>query len=126
MIDEEEYGWENWTTENYLSGQVVPVTVTGLYPDIYSSYYIVNNDIKITKKHKFFASVDGIIWGWIDSSELKIGDKLLDIDKNIIEVESIEHILEPLQVVTLNVEDIDNYFAGQSHILLHNNEVVKN
>jgi hypothetical protein len=36
----------------------MPVTVTGVIKDTYYQYYIIN-DIKITKKHPFFASTDG-------------------------------------------------------------------
>jgi hypothetical protein len=125
MIDEEEPGWENWTTENHLSGEIVPVTVTGVKQDAYSSYYLINNDIKITKQHRFFASTDAITWTWIDSTDLKVGDKLLDIDKNIIEITSKLYIQEALHVVVLDVETTDNYFVGQSNILIHNSDEFK-
>jgi hypothetical protein len=44
----------------------------------------------------------------------------MDIDKNIIEVTSVVFVQEPLNVVTLDVEEVDNYFAGTANILVHN------
>jgi hypothetical protein len=127
MLDEEVPGWEQWTTDIPTSGELVPVTVTSTRKDFYTSYYLINNDIKVTKMHKFFASTDGLTWGWIDSSDLQVGNKLLDVNKNIIEIASKLYIQEALDVIVLNVEQTDNYFAGQSNILIHNqDDVVKN
>ena len=120
MIEEEVPGWEQWTTNEPTTGELVPVIVNHTRKDYYTSYYLINNDIKITKMHEFFASTDGLTWGWIDSSDLKVGDKLLDVDKNIIEITSKLYITEPLNVIVLDVETTDNYFAGQSNILIHN------
>jgi hypothetical protein len=124
MIDEEVEGWEQWTTNTPIIGELVPVTVTNVRKDFYTSYYLINNDIKITKLHRLFASTDGSTWTWIDSSDLEVGYKLLDINKNIIEITSKLQVTELLDVIILDVENTDNYFAGQSSVLIHNTDEV--
>jgi hypothetical protein len=126
MIDEDIPGWENWKTSDPLSGIIIPVTVVFAAKDTYDSYFIINNEIKITKKHRFFANngVD-ISWSWIDSSELQQGYKIMSINKEIIVISSIELINKKISVVTLDVEETDCYFAGTSGILVHNQDVSK-
>ena len=119
MLDEEVPGWEQWTTDIPTSGELVPVTVTSAVKDTYHEYYIINNDIKVTKSHPFFASTDGITWGWIDTPNLKVGDKMMDVNKNTIDIDSISFVIGAIDVVTLDVENEDNYFAA--NILVHNN-----
>ena len=92
--------------------------------DSYSSYYLINNDLKITKEHPVYVHRNNE-WSWIDSSEIEIGDGLLGLDGKITPVETKTFLEEHIDVVTLNVEDIDNYYAGKVPVLIHNVEVVK-
>jgi hypothetical protein len=51
MIDEDIPGWEDWTESIEVEGMIKPVKVTFTKYDSYHEYYIINNDIKITKRH---------------------------------------------------------------------------
>jgi hypothetical protein len=124
MIDEDIPGWEEWKTDSPNEGMIIPVTLNSVKKDTYHSYYLINNSIKITIKHPFFASRDGLTWGWIDTPDLKVGDKVFTIDKEVISISSIEFIEDTINVVTLNVEEVDCYFATENNILVHN-DIVK-
>ena len=41
-------------------------------------------------------------------------------DGNLVEVTSIEKIEEEMHVVSIDVEDFDNYFAGETPVIIHN------
>jgi hypothetical protein len=123
MIDEDVPGWEEWKTDSPNEGMIIPVTLNSVNKDTYQSYYFINNSIKITIKHPFFASRDGLTWGWIDTPDLKVGDKVFTIDKEVISISSIEFIEDTINVVTLDVEEVDCYFATEDNILVHNDLV---
>jgi hypothetical protein len=125
MIDEKTPGWQSWATSEPTSGNILPIKVIALKEDYYNAYYLINNTLKITKSHKLFATRDGVNWTWIDSSEIAAGDRLIDIDKNIITVTDLAYIPERIDVITLDVETWDNYFVTPLNILVHNNELVK-
>ena len=120
MIDESDGTWMSWKTDT-LEGDIVPVTVVQADIDYYKEYYVINKRIKITKSHPFFAKAkDSDVWGWIDSADLKVGDLLFKPDGSTEEVTSHEFKQRKLDVVTLNVENVDNYFAGLNPVLVHN------
>ena len=119
MIDESIEGWEEWTTEDISSGVLVPAVVKHSYSDSYKEYYIINEDIKITKAHPLFIKQNDV-YGWVDSPDINIGDFMINQDGEEVEITSIEFIPEELNVITMNVEEIDNYFAGNSRVLVHN------
>jgi len=121
MPDESEPNWREYTREDASEGHYVPVQVVFKKFDYYSSYYHINNDIKITKSHPLFikkASTN--LWGWIDSPDIQVGDIMLGKDRSEIIIESIDYVQETLEVVTLDTEETDNYFAGNNPILVHN------
>jgi intein/homing endonuclease len=124
MPDESTKDWELYKTDNLSSGGFVPVQVIYKKEDTYREYYIINNDIKITKQHRLFIKRENY-WQWIDSSEVKVGDYLLGKNKKEIEIKSVEYVKDILEVVTLDTEQTDNYFAGNRAVLVHNNELVK-
>jgi hypothetical protein len=45
---------------------------------------------------------------------------MLGINGEKIEVISIEKINEFIEVITLDVEDVDNYFVGENPVVIHN------
>jgi hypothetical protein len=48
---------------------------------------------------------------------------MMDVNKNTIDIDSISFVIGAIDVVTLDVENEDNYFAA--NILVHNN-ITKN
>lgn len=122
MKDGSESDWESWTTNN-IDGEVVPVVVKTAILDWYKEYYVINNDLKITQQHMIFVCKNGI-WGWVDVRDMEVGDQLVDLDENIVDITSIRKVSERLDVVTLDVEDVDTYFVGNHPILVHNADTV--
>jgi hypothetical protein len=124
MIPENVLGWENWTESLEVEGYQKATTVVQTRYGTYPQYYIVNNDIRITKKHPFLATKkDSGIWSWIDPPDLQIGDYIKGID-NFIEVTSVVQINESLTVISMDVEEKDTYFAGNTPMVVHN-DIVK-
>jgi PKD repeat protein len=78
-----------------------------------NSYLIINNLLKVTDNHPIFVNNN-----WIDADEIKIGDKLRDINDMEITVKSIEKIRETVPTYNLEVEKYHTYYA--ENILVHN------
>ena len=109
---------------NEVTQTNVPVKVVYASSNYYTSYYLINEDLKITKEHPVYI-LRNDVWSWIDSSEIMIGDELLGLDGKFILVESKTYLEERIDVITLNVEDVDCYFAGKEPVLVHNIELEK-
>ena len=57
-------------------------------------------------------------WKWYTLEELSIGDKLLNYKGELIEVTSLDYIEGEVEVVNIDVEPLDVYFA--CCVLVHN------
>jgi hypothetical protein len=124
MLDESNPYWQYWYAPLSAEGNFEKTVVTGVIPSSYHQYFIINNDIRITKSHPLFVNQAGTdTWNWIDTPYIKVGDKLKGVDGSTIEITSYEVVNDFIEVVTLDVENIDNYFAGQTPVLVHNNIV---
>lgn len=119
MIDESTPGWQDWTTTDH-AGERVAARVRSVKHDWYKFYYVINDDIKITTQHEIFVQQDGT-WGWRDVSEIRVGDKLLGAHGNLVNVGKVVRIDKPIDVIVLDVESNDTYFAGNNPVLIHNN-----
>lgn len=72
--------------------------------------------IKTTAGHVFYVNGE-----WKSVRDIKHGDKLMDSNKNIMEVDNIQIVQsDGTQVYNFEVEDNHNYFVGSSNILVHN------
>lgn len=118
MLDESEHGWQDWKTTELKNGKVAATQIKVAFKASYSKSWTINNDVVITDKHPVFAK-QGTQWQWLDASELKEGDLLMGVDREV-EVGSIVFNEGPVNVVVLDAEPNDNYFAGQTPIVVHN------
>lgn len=57
---------------------------------------------------------------WVSASNLKANDMLLTKHNNLKQVKSIELVKEPLELSTIEVKEIHNFFAGYHCVLTHN------
>ena len=112
-------GWEEWKSES-IEGEVTEVVVKRVVHDTYNKYFHINDDLRITTNHRIMVKVDSE-WSWMYADDICVGDYLLGQDGEIL-VTSIEYVIAPLDVVTMDVEDIDNYFAGETPVVVHNVE----
>lgn len=118
MLDEDESNWKEWKTTEFKSPKIVPTTARVAYNASYTQYWKINNDVCITQDHPVLVRKNQQ-WGWYDVTDVKVGDFLKGTD-GVIEIKSIDHIKENLNVVVLDVEPYDNYFAGHEPIVVHN------
>lgn len=74
--------------------------------------------IDTTTNHPFY--VDGK--GWVAAGDLEVGDTLVTVDGNEVEVTDLEleKLAEPIFVYNLEVEDFHTYFVGEYGALVHN------
>ena len=80
-------------------------------------YYIVNKDLKVTPQHLFYGNGE-----WTRTSELKVGDNLLNPNGEPIPIESLQIVTTPATVFNLITEEPENYFVrmGKEDVLVHN------
>ena len=128
-LPDEDLGYNVWktftSTGDMTSLEASSATVEKIFYDYMDGYWNVNDGlIKVTEEHDLWTytfidnSGDEKYWKWRKPSQLQIGDRLLDHEGNLIEVTSIEKIEEEVEVVNIDVEPLDVYFAGG--ILVHN------
>jgi len=112
-VDDVLIGYDEVTQTN------VPVRVTMVKPDWYKEYYVFNEDLKITTAHPIY-TLRNDEWAWMDASEILVGDSLLGLEGKIIPVDTKTFVEQRIDVIAIDVEDIDNYYAGTDPILVHN------
>ena len=80
-------------------------------------------EIVTTVDHPFYVKNQG----FIKAGELIVGDKLLDVNGNVLLVENFDVELtdEPVKVYNFKVEDFHTYFVGNCKIWVHNNDCAK-
>lgn len=76
-------------------------------------YLIINNNLRVTPRHKIFVNNK-----WIIAGEIKIGDKILDINGKQVTVSKIEKIYQKVPTYNFEVDQIHTYFAED--IVVHN------
>ena len=76
---------------------------------------INNSQMTLTPNHTCYVNGE-----WILSSEIKIGDKMLDCDNNVLVVDNIQSSKVTDKVYNFEVEDNHNYYVTDLNILVHN------
>ena len=104
-----------------LTSLNVTDTTTKVFNKKYDSvnyYFLINGTLKITGEHVLFIKRD-TIWKYRRVWQIQQNDKMYDINKNEVNINSITEITNDwIDVCTIDVESTDNYFAGD--ILSHN------
>ncbi|MFC4636192.1 hypothetical protein ACFO3O_19955 [Dokdonia ponticola] len=103
-----------------------PVKVINKRTLTVASYFeIVTKDgrvLKVTGDHPLLASRDGSQVQWLPAQSINEAMSLVDKKGTLKGVQSITWISEPLEVATIDVEDVDNYvIAG---VVAHNKEII--
>ena len=129
-LPDEDLGYNVWktfsSTDEMTNLEASSATVEKIFYDYMDGYWNVNDGLmKVTEEHDLWTYTfkdplvgDARYWKWRKPSQLQIGQSLLDHEGNLIEVTSIEKIEEEVEVVNIDVEPLDVYFAGG--ILVHN------
>jgi hypothetical protein len=109
--------WYSWSSDtlNYVDSTSTVISVT-IYE--FDSVVNINNGRLIaTDTHNHVVKQNGI-WYIRTTSELNVGDVLLDIDNTEFEITSLVIITEPTTVYDVDVSDSNLYFAN--NVLTHN------
>jgi len=130
-LPDEDLGYNEWKTfesmDDMSSLEVSSATVEHIFYDYMDGYWNINNGfLKVTSEHDLYV-YNKEKWQWLTPQEISdkllvyevgISRELLTIDGELIEIKSIEYIKDNIEVVNIDVEPLDVYFAGG--VLVHN------
>ena len=123
MLDENHPLWRSWKTDNLAGALQVPVKIRRLEHRTNTSYQDINNGaLQITPEHPVFVKRDGH-WQWINAGSVMPGDMMISTKYGETTVVTNDEVQQVVQVVTMDVEEFDCYFAGNfagNQVLVHN------
>lgn len=112
----DENAWKTFTTSSFNSTES-SATVVGIQKAQFSYYILVNDSLKITAEHPMLIQRNGQ-YSFLRANDVVVGDSLLNENGQWIEITSKVRVDETVNVVNINVESQDTYFA--SGFLIHN------
>lgn len=99
------------------------VTKTFIHEDIeIYNLYLNNEMIRVTPYHRFYV-LRNKNYEWVTAKDLKLTDKLFDINKKYIKINKIEYIKENNTVYNFEVANNHTYFVSENNILVHNAKI---
>lgn len=109
-----------WANPDITDFKYNTATVVGLYPSVAKQFFSMNNGLLEATGDHIHLIKDCITNEWVlaRTNEIKIGDQFIDVNKNIVTIESISIIENDTPVVGLDVENLDLFFANG--VLTHN------
>jgi hypothetical protein len=111
-----ENAWKTFTTSSFSSTESSS-TVVGIQKSQFSYYFLINDSLEITLEHPMLVQRNGQ-YSFVRANDVLVGDSLLDEYGQWIEITSKVRVDETVNVVNINVESQDTYFA--SGYLVHN------
>lgn len=106
------------TRESENNTSLISAKVTNTHKAKVSGYLIINGIVRVTAEHRLF--ING---SWKEAGYLSIGDKLLDTQGNLVNVDTIEWIKGFYDVYNFTVEKYHTYFAD--NIYVHNDKGIQ-
>ena len=116
LYSDDETVLNTWSSNNILGNSDV-ATVTSIVPDTAYGIIILNNSLKTTSRHRHLIKRDGV-WSFIQAYQVVVGDIMLDINNNEVEVTSRTTDKSDYTIYKLDVENLDVFYAN--NILTHN------
>ncbi len=130
-LPDEDLGYNEWKTfesmDDMSSLEVSSATVEHIFYDYMDGYWNINNGfLKVTSEHDLYV-YNKEKWQWLTPQQISdkllvyevgISRELLTLDGELMEIRSIEYIKDNIEVVNIDVEPLDVYFAGG--VLVHN------
>ncbi|MBI2463614.1 hypothetical protein HYV57_01520 [Candidatus Peregrinibacteria bacterium] len=114
-IEEIQAGESILTFQDPMSEKKVSSSVIRTFEHVVKRYLNINNRLKITPEHVLFVNDS-----WKMASEIRIGDRLIDMNRQVIIVDSIEDVETQIPVYNLEVLGTHTFFANG--IYVHNNK----
>jgi hypothetical protein len=112
----DENAWKSFSTTIFNSTESSS-TVVGIQKSQFSYYFLVNGNLKITLEHPMLIQRNGT-YLFDRANDVHVGDILFDENGQWIEITSKVRVDETVNVVNINVESQDTYFANG--YLIHN------
>ena len=112
--------WGEWSDDDISDMRIVTGSVKHMYFDYFESYYRINSVIKTTEEHPWLVKSaisrgeegSGYIYQYKRTDELvQYDDYLIRDDLTEVQIVSIIKEVEEVEVVNLNCEPYDVYFA---------------
>jgi len=116
LDSEQEDAWKTFSTDTFTPSEESSV-VMGIQKSQYGYYFLINQELKITFEHPLLTLREGI-HAFKRANNLVVGDRIYHYTLGLQEITSIERIDETVNVVNINVESQDTYFA--ENYLVHN------
>jgi len=116
--------------------ELVTSKIINMFFDFSDTYFLINDNIKVTGEHPFFIKIPDSFylpakgetatgkwgseefWAWEYVRNLEVGQIMYDKDMNEVSIDSIEEIEEEIEIVNIDVDTNNTYFA--EGILVHN------
>jgi hypothetical protein len=105
-----------WNT-NEIVGNLSQTTIVNIVAKPSDKTILINNLLRTTEYHRHLVK-HPTGWRFIQAKDVLVGQFLLDINNNEIEVTSVDVIEETVTIYQMDVEDIDLFYA--EGILTHN------
>ncbi len=115
MIEDVKKGDEILTRENEISNKLVASEVINTLAHRSSGYLLINDRLRVTPVHVVF--IDG---RWIYARDAKIGQHLMDLNGDWLEIKSIKSYAYGDTVYNLETQDTHTFFADGYYV--HNNK----
>jgi hypothetical protein len=112
--------WSDWSDDDISDMMIVTGSVRNLYFDYYDNYYRINSVINTTEEHPWLVKSaisrgeegSGFIYQYKRTDELvQYDDYLVRSDLSEVQIVTIQKVEEEVEVVNLNCEPYDVYFA---------------
>jgi len=116
LYSDDETVLNTWSS-SLITGSMSTANVVAIQPVLVDTVININNLITSTPEHRHLIKTDNI-WSFKKTSDIVIGDIMLDINNNEIIINSIETQNSSVTVYKLDVENLDIFYANG--ILTHN------
>ena len=118
-IPDEEYPTilKSWRSTNIDDSIFTTTFVTDIKKSTNAGYYLLNNKLKVTYEHTMLVK-RGDTWQFASMEYVSVGDYMIDSEGDTIRVDSIEYDESVVNVVSIDTEIKDLYFAAD--LLVHN------
>ena len=103
-----------------LTGYIKYSQVVAIKHSTYKEHYVING-LSITPEQPVLVNRDSV-WHWIEPRDIRATDKVLSKTGKPVPIDVFDHILGEVNVVEIDVEPIDCYFAG--NVLVHNSDSI--
>ena len=116
LYSDDETVLTTWNIET-LTGTDSTASIVSITPVQVSEIVVINNLLKTTPNHRHLVKHDGV-WSFVSAYNVVVGDTMIDINNNEVEIISVEVQEVEKTVYKMDVETLDVFYA--ENILTHN------